>query len=93
MKPDQYFITKNQDVPLNDRPKGEVAPHAIRELQRWQKIANEWGIYPDGRCRRCMECDENIWFAVDDHGREYIYSDEEINALIVAHIRQVHDGS
>lgn len=87
---DGYFLTPNLMIPGNDRDSGEIAPLALVELAKWQIIAESWGVYPDGKARRCMKCDQSIWFICDPHGEQYVYSDEEINALTVAHIRQVH---
>jgi hypothetical protein len=85
------WYTPNKFVPLNDREKGEIAPIALDQLKKYQEVAESWGVYPDDRCRRCMECDENIWFACDQNYQEYLYTDGEILALKVAHIRQCHD--
>lgn len=83
-------MTPNKMIPLNDREKGEIAPVALQQLAEYQKAADGWGIYPDGRCRRCMECDENIYFTEDSNGVPYTYTDTEIQSLTVAHIRQCH---
>lgn len=91
MNEESYSTTPNVMVPLNSRPQGTIAPVAMEQLRSYQARAREWQTWPDGRCRRCMECDENIYFTHDANGNGYNYTDDEINALTVAHIRQCHD--
>lgn len=45
---------------------------------------------PERECNICGVCEENIWFTSDPHGNKFTYSDDDILALIVAHIRQAH---
>jgi hypothetical protein len=87
-----YFETANINVPLNRREKGEVADVAKLQLHEYEERATVWPVYTDGRCNRCRECHQNIWFSKDPHGTPYAYKTEEILALKVAHIRQAHDG-
>jgi len=89
--PTSYCLTPNVMVPLNSRKTGSIATVAMEQLRHYQSIARKWQTWPDGRCRRCMECDENIYFTHDTNANPYMYTDDEILALIVAHIRQVHD--
>jgi len=86
-----YFETPNMYVPLNDREKGELAQVALDQLMPFQNAAESWPIYSDGRCNRCKECHENIWFTTDPQGHKYIYTEDEIMALKTAHIRQCHE--
>lgn len=83
-------MTANKMIPLNDREPGEIAQVAIDQLKPYQVAAKTWGVYPDDRATRCKRCDQCIWFTFDPHGEIYHYDDEEIQSLIVAHIRQVH---
>jgi hypothetical protein len=85
-----YYQTPNVNIPYNDRPKGELAPIALAELEGWRAVANGWETYTDGRSNRCKECHQNIWFSKDPQGHEYQYSISEIEALVVAHLRQCH---
>lgn len=85
-----YYHVPNNLIPLNDRAPGELAGIALEQLAPYREVAATWLIYPDGRCHRCMECDQNIWFSRDRQGQPYRYTDAEILALIVAHIRQCH---
>lgn len=85
-----YFVAPNKMVPLQDREPGEIAAIALEQLRPYQEFAAEFGVYPDGRCRRCMECDENIYFTTDPNGVPYTYTDDELSGLKVAHIRQCH---
>ena len=63
------------------------------QLEYWQEIADEWGTYfDDVSANRCHKCHQAIWFEYDPHGEMYTYTDDEIEALIVAHVRQVHSG-
>jgi hypothetical protein len=90
-----YFTTPNTSIPLNDRAPGEIADIALRQLQPYQEAAKTWPILHttrDGRSvNLCRECYENIWFDSDKHDVPYTYTEEEIQTLIVAHIRQNHE--
>ena len=89
-----YYLTKNQDIPLNDRKPGEVADVALQQLARWQEIARSWPVRLLVRKKRwlniCDVCRQSLWFEGDKNGVPYQYQDAEILALIVAHIRQAH---
>lgn len=85
-----YFQTPNKFIPLNDREPGEIAQVAIEQLKSYQNVATEWQTYTDGRANRCQECHQNVWFSKDPRGNTYTYTDDEILALKVAHIRQLH---
>lgn len=85
-----YFQTPNMYVPYNDRESGEIAPIAIEQLEAWKAAAETWQTYTDGRANRCQECHQNIWFTKDPQGYPYTYTDDDISALKVAHIRQNH---
>jgi|SRR5579862_458890 hypothetical protein len=87
---DAYYQTPNMYVPHNDRPKGEIANVALEQLKAWESIAESWGVYTDGRSNRCAECHQNIWFSMDAARHPYTYTEEEILALKVAHVRQCH---
>jgi|SRR5215472_17721121 len=90
-----YFTTPNVNIPLNDRGPGEIADIALQQLRPYQVAAETWPIVHTTRDNRsvnlCRECYENIWFDSDIHDVPYTYSEEEIQALIVAHIRQAHE--
>ena len=88
---DGYFQTPNKMIPLNDREPGEIAPITLEELARWNEWVKSWDTYTDGRCNRCHDCHQNIWFSRDPLGHEYQYTPDEILALKVAHVRQCHD--
>jgi hypothetical protein len=88
---ESYYHTPNKLVPLNDRGPGEIAEVALQELKHWQAVAMVWPVYTDGRCNRCQECHENLWFTTDPRGGKYQYTDDEILALKVAHLRQCHE--
>ena len=85
-----YYQTPNVNVPLNDRPKGEIAEVAKRQLRPYQVAASTWPIDHSGISRLCGVCKQNLWFYADIYGKPYFYQPGEITALIVAHIRQVH---
>jgi hypothetical protein len=85
-----YYQTPNVNIPHNNRPKGEIAPIALAELEGWRAVAREWDVYTDGRCNRCHDCHANIWFSTDPQRGEYMYAPGETLALIVAHLRQCH---
>lgn len=85
-----YYSTPNASIPLNNRPPGEIAEVAWRQLKPYRDAAPTWPVHQDGRFNRCRLCNQNIWFAYDVNGNPYVYVDDEIITLIVAHIRQVH---
>lgn len=70
----------------------EYAQFERRQLTEWQvKVAN-WNLYSDdGRHMRCRECHQNVYFTCDANGHAFMYNIGEIQALTLAHIRQVHD--
>lgn len=74
----------------NESP-GEIHDLAMEQLQLYQTIAETWGRYPDGNCVRCGKCSQAIYMRHDKHGYTYNYNRAEILALVVAHIRQVHE--
>jgi hypothetical protein len=92
---DAYFHTPNVNVPLNARPKGEIANVAIDQLKIWQEAAVGWPLREVTRDTRhgmiCTHCQQMIYFISDGKGHLYDYTYEEIIALIVAHIRQKHE--
>jgi hypothetical protein len=76
----------------NDSPKdGTIHPLGLAQLAVFQEAAIMWPRYPDGRAIRCGKCDQSMYFTLDPGGKPYRYSDDEIMALIVAHIRQNHE--
>ena len=91
---DPYYITPNKDIPLNDRESGELATIALDELKRWQDFAYTWPTFEakiNGRDGvQCGRCSQTIVFRSDVGGNRFQYTIEQIQALIVAHIRQRH---
>jgi len=76
----------------NDSPgDGTIHPIALEQLQRYAKIAGTWKVYEDRHIMRCEKCHQGVWSIYDAKGNRYRYTSEEILALLVAHIRQVHD--
>lgn len=61
------------------------------QLIAWQKAARDWSFFidQDGHVRCGMD-EISVWRLRDDHGQAYVYSDGELLALKVAHIRQCH---
>jgi hypothetical protein len=90
VNPQGYYSTPNANIPLNKRPPGEIADIAWRQLKPYRDAAPTWPVTQDGRFNRCRLCGQNIWYAYDVNGNPYVYGDDEIITLIVAHIRQVH---
>lgn len=72
---------------------GEIHPMAINKLAVFQVAAIDWPRYPDGRCVRCGKCDQSMYMRWDVNHVRYQYTKDEILALVVAHIRQAHEGS
>ena len=89
-----YGFTPNNQIPLNDREPGEIAKVAIDQLLPYRVAAASWPIYRHYRderhCMVCRLCDQNIWFIMDQYGKEFDYAGDEVLSLIVAHIRQIH---
>lgn len=89
-----YYQTSNTKIPLNQRDPGDLAQVAKDQLSAVQEIARGWPMESDindlRQCHRCGHCGQNIWFGTDQEYRQFHYSDDEILALTVAHIRQVH---
>jgi len=96
MKPNKtgYYMTANKNIPLNDREPGEIADVAWAQLKPYREAAQTWPVYKhyeDNRHKnKCRVCSQNIYFDKDEDHNPYDYSDEEILALIVAHVRQCH---
>ena len=101
---ESYFSTPNVMVPLNAREAGTIATVALEQLRAYQTRAHTWPMERHSHnsdttkgqpCWCCVVCDpcETIWFVNDRTVNIYTYTEEEILALKVAHIRQVHsDG-
>lgn len=91
-----YYQTPNKMVPLNGREKGEIAEVALVQLMRFNAAAETWPVGQECRddryCNVCRVCDQNIWFSTDLKGQPFHYNEAELKALIVAHIRQIHEG-
>jgi hypothetical protein len=90
MQDNRYYSTPNVNIPLNNRPRGEMADIAWQQLKPFRDAAPTWPVSKDGRYNRCRLCTQNIWYTFDETGKAYKYEGDEIIALIVAHIRQVH---
>ena len=102
-----YYATPNKDIPLNDREAGQLAPVALEQLRTYQGRANNWPMerhehydeYDEvmRACWCCVVCKvcETLWFVNDPDGNVYSYTEDELQTLKVAHIRQslmVHSG-
>jgi hypothetical protein len=79
------------DTSSNDSPgDGTIHPIALGQLVTWQDIALKWPLAQVDRENRCGVCEQNIWFLCDTKGQVYKYTNDEILALVVAHLRQRH---
>jgi hypothetical protein len=91
-----FYQTPNLMIPLNDRENGQIAEVALEELGHWQEAAQFWTMarheHKGRPCWCCTICDpcETLWFVNDLSGKVYTYTDDEILALKVAHLRQCH---
>jgi hypothetical protein len=95
-----YYKTPNVNIPLNDRESGTIADVALKQREEWEAIARPWPMERHCHdteerkgqpCWCCAVCDQTIFFINDPQGNIYIYTDAEILALKVAHVRQCHD--
>lgn len=90
-----YGNTPNKDIPLNDRESGAIASIAMEQLRSYQERAANWRMYRVRREGRdvscCQACLQALWFVSDEDEQLYVYTDDELLALKVAHIRQAHD--
>jgi hypothetical protein len=82
----QLFKDNPNDSPMD----GTIHPIGLEQLAGYQRLADAWPRYPDGRAVRCGRCDQSLWFTYDEDGTPYRYSTDETMALTVAHIRQRH---
>lgn len=68
-----------------------LAPLAARQLAAWEELAHDWtGYLDEDEVVRCASCHIGLWRIRDDHGTQYQYTDEQLLALKVAHLRQAH---
>lgn len=76
----------------------ELPPVAAGQLAGWQDIARGWATIevidvdfsPAVRNQRCASCLGGIYRVTDPHGKPYPYTDADLLALVVAHLRQAH---
>lgn len=69
----------------------QIASLGLRQLAAWEKIAKDWPVYTSAfGFIRCAHCDLTVWRTEDDSGQAYTYTDAEILALRVAHLRNHH---
>lgn len=92
---DAFYNVPNTAIPLNNRRPGEIADIAKEQLKRYERAAETWPVQAtmvDHRMgERCRVCHQNLWFHHDTQERPFNYAPAETRALIVAHIRQVHE--
>lgn len=95
-----YYQTPNTQIPLNQRQKGELAEIAVTQLEAFQLRARAWPMREVSRedinnnsrhGMACSYCDQMVYFISDPNGILFNYSDEEMLALTVAHVRQRHE--
>lgn len=71
-------------------PLGELSPLAKQQLAAWEKLAHDWTFYLQGNQVRCTSCHIAVWRIYDRNMVRYHYTDAELLALKVAHLRQAH---
>lgn len=74
----------------NDGKPGELHDIAKDQLALYEKVAPVWPLVSENGYYRCGQCHQAIWRESDDEGHGYLWQPEEIQALIVAHVRQRH---
>ena len=81
---------------MHPHPAHIPVPQRVKdELAGWQEMAAMWPLrfcIEDPQAR-CEACDQGVIRLIDDAGNGYLYSRAQIVALVVAHIRQVHDNT
>jgi hypothetical protein len=96
-----YYQTPNINIPLNNREPGHLAQVAIDQLAPFVERAKTWPLREvyredDNNNSRhgmaCSLCDQIVYFISDPRGILYGYDDSEIQSLIVAHMRQIHES-
>lgn len=68
----------------------EVALLAQMQLAAWEEYAKVWPINNNAHQMICGPCGGAIVRWVDGNGIPYTYTDHEVMALIVGHLRNVH---
>lgn len=73
-------------------PQQPIPDRVLAELEGWQEMARMWPLRfcLEDPYARCEACDQAVIRLIDDHGLSYRYTNAELVALAVAHIRQVH---
>jgi hypothetical protein len=89
------YSTPNTQIPLNNRPIGQLAAIAQQQLKPFEEAADQWPMFEfqrDGRLAKiCRLCDQVQWYRFDEQGQPYHYSVSELKAILVAHIRRQHE--
>jgi hypothetical protein len=76
----------------------ELPPVAAGPLAAWEDLARGWATFrvydvdPGAQAwnLRCASCLGGICRLTDPHGKPYPYSDADMLALVVIHLRQSH---
>jgi hypothetical protein len=64
---------------------------AERQLAAWEKIAAGWPAEDAQQTIRiCTACRKGIYLVTDQTGAPYVYTEEEILAHLVLHLRNHH---
>lgn len=73
-------------------PQAPIPERVTRELEGWQELARMWPLRfsIEDPYARCEACDQAVIRLIDGQGNGYHYTNAELLALAVAHIRQVH---
>lgn len=72
----------------------KVSGMAVSQLEAWEKLAQDWPAYEDSlvavRLMRCASCHIGLYRLTDEDGRPFTYTDAQLLAQVVAHLRQAH---
>jgi hypothetical protein len=64
---------------------------ATAQLAAWQELAEDWPVALDAEgVGRCEACGKGVILWLDKSKRPYRYTDEQVRALIVLHLREYH---
>lgn len=68
----------------------EISVLALRQLEAWEHLARHWSLYDESGYARCPFDDMAVYRSEDDSGSPYTWTEPQILAAKVAHLRNHH---